>query len=106
MNIKEGRNFSRKIISDTIGATLANEAMVARMGWEEPLGKKMKLGDNNLTIVGVLEDYHQNSLYDEIEPLVIILDENRRNVFIKINSDDVRGTMEKADYILPAITDP
>ena len=103
MNIKEGRNFSREIISDTIGATLANEAMVARMGWEEPLGKKMKLGDNNLTIVGVLEDYHQNSLYDEIEPLVIILDENRRNVFIKINSDDIRGTMEKAEQAWAAI---
>jgi putative ABC transport system permease protein len=96
MSIVEGRNFSREILSDTIGATLANEAMVARMGWDEPLGKKLTLGDNNLTIVGVLKDYHQNSLYDEIEPVVIILSEDRRNVLIKAGGD-VRDVMEKAE---------
>lgn len=98
MEILEGRNFSRDIISDTIGATIANEAMVARMGWEEPLGKKLTLGDNNLTIVGVLKDYHQNSLYDEIEPLVVILSEDRRNVLIKANGDlqEVMGKAESA----------
>jgi putative ABC transport system permease protein len=95
MEILEGRNFSREILFDTVGATLANEAMVARMAWENPIGKKINLGENNLTIVGVLKDYHQNSLYDEIEPLVIILGEDRRNVFIKTNAD-VREAMEKA----------
>ena len=97
MTILEGRNFSREILSDTVGATLANEAMVARMGWDEAIGKKLTLGDNNLTIVGVLKDYHQNSLYEEIEPLVIILSEDRQNVFIKVRSGDVRNVMEKAE---------
>ena len=98
MEILEGRNFSRDILSDTLGATIANEAMVARMGWEEPLGKKLTLGDNNLTIVGVLKDYHQNSLYDEIEPLVVILSEDRRNVLIKVTGDlqEVMGKAESA----------
>jgi putative ABC transport system permease protein len=95
MEIIKGRNFSRDILSDTIGATLANEAMVTRMGWEEPIGKKLTLGENNLTIVGVLKDYHQNSLYDEIEPLVIILSENRRNVLIKIDGN-IPEVMAKA----------
>ena len=70
--------------------------MVARMAWEEPIGKKLELGDNNLTIVGVIKDYHQNSLYDEIEPLVIILSEDRRNVYMK-TTGDVRVAMEKAE---------
>ena len=96
IDILEGRNFSRDILHDTVGATLANEAMVARMAWEEPIGKKLELGDNNLTIVGVIKDYHQNSLYDEIEPLVIILSENRRNVYMK-TTGDVRVAMEKAE---------
>ena len=96
MEIVEGRNFSREILFDTVGATLANEAMVARMAWEDPIGKKITLGDNQLTIVGVLKDYHQNSLYDEIEPLIIILSENRSNVFIK-TSGDVRTAMDKAE---------
>lgn len=96
MEIIKGRNFSRDIMFDTVGATLANEAMVARMAWDEPIGKKITLGENNLTIVGVLKDYHQNSLYDEIEPLVVILSEDRRNVFIK-TKDDVRVAMDKVE---------
>ena len=98
MSITEGRNFSRDILSDTIGATLANESMVARMGWDDPIGKKITIGeDNNLTIVGVLKDYHQNSLYEEIEPLVIILSEDQRNIFIKVSVSDVRNVMDKAE---------
>lgn len=96
MEIIEGRNFSRDILSDTLGATLANEAMVARMGWDEPIGKKLTIGENNLTIVGVLKNYHQNSLYDEIEPLVIIFSEDQRNVFIK-TSGDASDVMDKAE---------
>jgi putative ABC transport system permease protein len=96
MEIVAGRNFSRGIISDTLGATIANEAMVARMGWEDPLGKKLTLGNNNLTIVVILKDYHQNSLYDEIEPLVVVLSEDRRNVLIRANGD-LQEVMDKAE---------
>ena len=96
MEIVEGRNFSREILFDTVGATLANEAMVSRMVWDEPIGKKITIGDNKLTIVGVLKDYHQNSLYDEIEPLIIIFSENRQNVLIK-TTGDVRTVMDKAE---------
>ena len=90
-----GEISPEKLCRNTLGATLANEAMVARMAWDEPLGKKITLGENNLTIVGVLKDYHQNSLYDEIEPLVVIFGENRRNIFIN-TSGDVRTAMDKA----------
>lgn len=96
MHIIKGRNFSREILHDTTGATLANEAMVKRMAWEEPIGKKIDVGNFHLTIVGVIQDYHQNSLYDEIEPLVVILGENRQNVFIK-TTGDVRTAMDKAE---------
>ena len=93
MTIVTGRNFSRDVLSDTSQAVLVNESMVKRMSWDEPLGKKFiceQCGQDNVNIewrvVGVVKDYHQNSLYDAIEPLLMILGKNNRYVFVRINS--------------------
>jgi putative ABC transport system permease protein len=77
-----------------------NEAMVKRMAWQNPIGKKFIFqggGPNNTDIekrvVGVVKDYHQNSLYDAIEPLMIILDKNHRYVFVRTEEGDVRKSL-------------
>src|SRR5690606_14830759 len=68
MKIVDGRNFSRDVVSDTVYGAIVNEAMVKRMGWDEPIGKRLILagGDIEKRVVGVVQDYHQNSLYDVI----------------------------------------
>lgn len=100
MEIVQGRDFSRDIISDTTYAVLVNEAMVKRMAWSNPLGKKFVLegaGPNNTDIekrvVGVVKDYHQNSLYSVIEPLMIVLDKNGRLMFVRTAEGDVRKSL-------------
>jgi len=100
MEIVQGRDFSRDIVSDTTYAILVNEAMVKRMGWTNPLNKKFIFqggGPDNPDIekrvVGVIKDYHQNSLYDAIEPLIIILDKNQNYVFVRTREGDVRQSL-------------
>ncbi|MBA4054330.1 MAG: ABC transporter permease [Marivirga sp.] len=100
MEIVQGRDFSRDIVSDTTYAVLVNEAMVKRMAWKNPLGKKFIFegaGPNGTNIekhvVGVIKDYHQNSLYDEIEPLMILLDKNQNYIFIRTTEGDVRQSV-------------
>ncbi len=100
MEIVTGRDFSRDIVSDTTFAVLVNEAMVRRMAWKNPLGKKFIFqggGPNGTDIekhvTGVVKDYHQNSLYDEIEPLMIVLDKNQNYVFVRTTEGDVRKSI-------------
>lgn len=100
MEIVAGRDFSRDVISDTTYAVLVNEAMVRRMAWSNPIGKKFIFeggGPNNTNIekrvVGVVKDYHQNSLYDAIEPLMIILDKNHRYAFVRTEEGDIRQSL-------------
>lgn len=99
MHIVVGRDFSRDIASDTTYAVLVNEAMVKRMGWTNPLGKKFifqRGGDNpdiEKRVVGVIKDYHQNSLYDAIEPLMIILNKNQNYVFVRTREGDVHQSL-------------
>jgi putative ABC transport system permease protein len=93
MSIKEGRDFSRDILSDTIAAVLVNEAMVDRMAWAEPLGKKFEIPGRDTVyikqVVGVIKDYHQNSLYDEIEPLMVMYRKNNYYAYIKLDTKDI-----------------
>ncbi len=102
MTIVEGRDFSRDVISDTTYAVLVNEAMVARMSWDNPIGKKFIFDggdepDVEKRVVGVIKDYHQNSLYDAIEPLMILLQLQSGNVFVRTGEGDVRQSLKSVE---------
>lgn len=96
MSILEGRDFSRDVSSDTTFAILVNESMVGRMGWDNPIGKRLNFGggpNSEKHVVGVVKDYHQNSLYDAIEPLIIILRPDNGNLIVKTQEGDVRESL-------------
>ena len=106
MTIVQGRDFSRDIPSDTTYAVLVNEAMVKRMAWKNPLGKKVvfpsfqpNVPPVEALVIGVVKDYHQNSLYDAIEPLLMYQEDNQNYVFVRTAEGDVRqsvAAVEKA----------
>jgi putative ABC transport system permease protein len=100
MTIVQGRDFSRDVASDTTYAVLVNESMVKRMAWDNPIGKKFVFQgggpdgtDIEKRVVGVVKDYHQNSLYDVIEPLMIILNYNQNYIFVRTAEGDVRESL-------------
>ena len=105
MQIVQGRDFSRDVISDTTYAVLVNESMVKRMNWADPIGKKFIFGGGGSRppiekrVVGVIKDYNQNSLYDAIEPLMIVLNDNLRNVFVRTREGDVRQSLSSLEGI-------
>lgn len=102
MQIVQGRNFDENIPSDTLYGILVNESMVKRMGWTDPIGKRFKPQRKSKDgreiekrVVGVVKDYNQSSLYDVIEPMIIILsDENNDNVLVRIAPGDVTRSVE------------
>jgi putative ABC transport system permease protein len=105
MQILDGRDFSRDISSDTTYAVLVNESMVKRMGWEEPIGKKFLFPyggpngpDTIKQVVGVVKDYHQNSLYDVIEPLMIYLSRNNNHMFVRTVQGDVKKSVASIEH--------
>ena len=69
-----GRNFNREYGTDSTLAAIVNESMVERMGWDDPIGKRIQFqGVDTLPmakVIGVVQDFHQQSLYEPIAPLV------------------------------------
>jgi putative ABC transport system permease protein len=70
MKIVLGRDFSRDHPGDT-STCIINEAAWKQIGWTDPLGKK--INDNRYTIVGVVKDFHQNSVHVKIAPYYMVL---------------------------------
>jgi putative ABC transport system permease protein len=100
MEIVQGRDFSRDVASDTTYAVLANESMVKRMGWKDPIGRRFTAGNDGgfeKRVVGVIKDYHQNSLYDPIEPLIILLGKNNNYVFVRTQPGDVKKSLASVE---------
>jgi putative ABC transport system permease protein len=77
LKLKEGRDFSKDFGMDTASFIL-NETAVAKIGYKGPIGKQVWWGNHEGRIVGVLKDFHFNSMHESIEPLIIRLDENRQ----------------------------
>ena len=73
-----GRSFSRDFATDE-DAVLINETAIHALGWtaEEALGKQFDFSDDKSgtlrTIIGVMKDFHFNSIHDQIDPLVLTL---------------------------------
>ena len=75
--IKEGRFYSRDFKTDSSGVVL-NESAVKVFGLEDPIGKEIiRVGPTQeqtirLTIIGVMKDFHFESLHYQIRPMLIL----------------------------------
>jgi putative ABC transport system permease protein len=99
--ITHGRAFSKEFSTDVDGAIILNEAAAREIGYtpEEAVGKKLlrflSVDEfKELTIVGVVKDFHFKSLHQIIEPFLLALDpQNFDTISIRVMPGDIRGTI-------------
>jgi putative ABC transport system permease protein len=96
-----GRYFEEGRQADQQGVVI-NEAAVKDLGLADPIGKQIvALGATqeqaqSFTIIGVVKDFHFESLHFQIRPLIVLLygPNNRgRFVSVRINAEGIRETM-------------
>ncbi len=92
----EGRNFSLEFGTDTAFAAIVNESMVDRMGWADPIGKRIQFQGNDTLpmarVIGVVRDFHQQALYEPIAPLVFRpFTQGLSQVHVKLNPQDANS---------------
>jgi putative ABC transport system permease protein len=66
-----GRAFDESIATDGREAILVNESLVKKMGWTQPIGKRVQAGPMTIKVVGVVKDFHYASLHNVVGPLVL-----------------------------------
>jgi putative ABC transport system permease protein len=97
MKIVKGRNFSEKFTTDST-ACLINETLTAQIGWNNPIGKKIKLWDNKYTVIGVVKDFHPVSVHNKIQPYLMTLHNgqlSRENIYcVRVSANDASQSMQ------------
>jgi putative ABC transport system permease protein len=103
MQLAAGRNFSESFGSDKTVAMIINETAVKRYHWkspEEAIGKTIVLTgphtttDKHATVIGVVKDFHTQSLFQPIDVLLMDMDPSQLNTFsIRIRPDNTAATI-------------
>ena len=76
VELVSGRNFQPELQTDARQSVIINETAAQKFGWTDPIGKTImdisQSGQTNpRTIVGVVRDFHIESLHKKINPLFI-----------------------------------
>ena len=102
IEIIDGREFSPEISSDSGSAFILNEALVKKLGWENPVGRGAKLSwhDDMGTVIGVMKNFHFNSLHHRIEPLMLsVQDWGFNEMSIRIESENIAAALAHVEKI-------
>lgn len=103
MEIIKGRNLSKSFGSDS-SAVIINESTAKLLGYEDPIGKKLYTSRGpsaNLNvvyeIVGVVKNFHFESLRQQVGPLCMRLGNNNWSMAFKIKSNNVPALVNQIE---------
>jgi putative ABC transport system permease protein len=94
----EGRDFSRTYTSDPQESVIVNESLVKEMGWDSAPGKQIRtfMGRKEpLTVIGVVKDFHFESMHSQIKPAIFYIEPRNQLefIYVKISKNDIPGTL-------------
>ena len=91
--ILEGRSFSRDF-GDESSKIILNEEAVKVIGLNEPVGATVNLWGNDMEVIGVLKDFHFESLKEKVKPAFLKYDKAfAQKIIIRINPENQPETL-------------
>ncbi len=100
IEMKEGRAFSREHQSDLSKTFIVNEEVAELMGKESVVGERFSFLGIDGQIVGVMKNFHFQSVRQVIEPLAIVVVPDRlQYMLIRLASGDVPSSLSAVENI-------
>ncbi|MBI9072227.1 MAG: ABC transporter permease [Melioribacteraceae bacterium] len=99
MEIVEGRDFSKEFGNENENIII-NEAMVKQFGFKNPIGERIVhyTSHNNdskaNTVIGVVKDFHFESLRNNIAPLIMFFENNDGSIAFKVKSESLTEVID------------
>ncbi|GAB3494768.1 ABC transporter permease [Spirosoma knui] len=111
IRLVQGRSFSKAFGSES-SAVLLNEAAVRAYGFKNPIGQQIAtVGDGTegskrtYTVIGVVNDFHFESMRQHIAPLLLFYGGNNEQLALRIQTDDIPGLLRTIEQRWKAQTD-
>ena len=94
-----GRDFSEEFTTDT-SAIVINKAALDLMDLEDPIGTNLDLWGEQRKLVGVMDNVLMGSLYQEVKPLFMIIDDWGGYVSLRLNpGHDLQETLRQVEAV-------
>ena len=97
IHLVAGRSFAPQFRADS-AAILVNQALVAGLGMPDPVGQQL----DGRRIVGVVRDFHYESLHEKIKPLRLQLDPTINTVLVKLQPNAEQATIARLQQLYAA----
>jgi len=103
IELASGRNFSKEFPSDEQQSVIINETAANQFGWKEPLGKIIRTTGSTKKVIGVVKDFHLESLSQTIRPLFMANESDHRFVplrflLIKTKSGEISESLQFIEH--------
>ena len=108
IDILAGENFREgmetNLLPDTMvtGYYIINRAASEAFGFDDPaevVGQKIGYGPSSGRVVGVMENFHFESLYTEIVPTLFLTRDRYRRISLKLNADNIRESLDHIETV-------
>lgn len=96
IDVVQGRGLTRSMPSDSARGIILNQAAVDAFGWDEPIGKPVRVFNiREGEVIGVVENFHFASLREAVAPLVMYLPRaNMGNVLVRMAPGDPGAALD------------
>lgn len=104
LELLEGRGFSADYPTDSAGLIL-NQAAARLLGYDNPVGKEIYgyvdsfNEKESFTILGIIRDFHFESLRQNIRPLALTLRPHAGAVSIRFNTNSTQRTLQQIETL-------
>lgn len=97
-----GRNFDADQLSDGSGSVIINETLARSLNWEDPLEKIIWYGGEARKVIGVVNNFHNQSLHHIIEPIVFLFETDyATKLLIKAPATEIKMIQSQWAGIFP-----
>lgn len=116
MKLKAGRNFSKEMSSDS-ETVIINEKAAKRLRFEDPIGQylttttgydqeKQEFTTTAFRIIGLVEDFHYESLKTEIGGVCLFLGNSTVTTALRVHTSDLPALITKVEKTWDSFSPP
>lgn len=101
-NFREGMETNLQHDTIATGYYIVNMSAAKALGFNDPanaVGNKLGYGPSEGRIVGVMEDFHFESLYSPIVPTLFLTRDRYRRVSLKLSGDNIRESLDHIENV-------
>ncbi|MEP1033031.1 ABC transporter permease [Ekhidna sp.] len=107
LQLVKGRMFDRSFTKDSVGGVIINETFARQLTVENPIGMTLVQDasgrEYEMQIIGIIKDFHFQSLHQEIQPLMMAVQPlGAGNMLVKLEGQQFAETIARIEEIYNA----